>query len=62
MSVASKHKPKTLIFQSLEEAYGRIYSPKEAFTVQMVTDVASTAEVVLRIFNWRPQTNLESFK
>jgi hypothetical protein len=27
------------MFLSLEEAYGRIYSPKHALTVQMVTDV-----------------------
>ena len=48
------------MFLSLEEAYGRICSRKHALTFHMVTDVVSRAAVLLRIFNWRPQINLES--
>jgi len=49
-------------FLPLEKAYGRICSPKHPLTFQMVTDVASTAVVVLQIFNWRPRIKVESLK
>jgi hypothetical protein len=62
MYVASEHKPRTLMFLSLKEAYGQICPSKNILTFQMVTDVVSTAVVVLRIFNRRPQINLEIFK
>jgi len=41
------------MFLSLEAAYGLVRSPKYELTAQMVTEVVSTAMVVLWIFNCR---------